>query len=483
MSVDPTKSVVTKVSLPATTGNPDDDRIQVLVQPGEKRVEPSIEPSGTAQIKLVANQGAKSEVKFNSTKAFISRLVDCKFTVVAQEFKNPSSPVEGLPQEQLSLFVLVYLKDKTDRGEDVSVELSKLPPEMNELFLEIKSLPVERIPRSLEDRASSIKIPPEAIDKAKLNEWVLLLKRDNIAEEMAGFVDNVLPIINPDGRDLTVYYYAAGSDLARVLASTDATRLVFSDLSRHPMKDVDSRVDYFKEIIEQIENMGGKITYQYVTEKPSELTGVWARHRELDFQTAIDKAKPDNCDDKPFEFTLRKRLYTAREVSQDKFEVRSADGLDSFLLMTGLHNLAINQIDGSEFPEGVVPRAFQDEKHSGTLHVKFLLPSVSGIEKERELIYRLGDATKFVPPELEQGYDVLWSTDYYVFTKYQDMAPEMQSTRESLIGKLKSGGKVVSRAKNSGNIYRGSILDYKHGLKFETNSENANKLVIAEKVS
>ncbi|MDO8603789.1 MAG: M48 family metalloprotease [Candidatus Omnitrophota bacterium] len=75
-------------------------------------------------------------------------------------------------------------------------------------------------------------------------------------------IDNVLPVVNPNGNDLTVYYPAAGFDIAIVLASTDATTLVYTDLTRDFMEQ--GRIDNFAAIIKEIESVKGEIISQYI---------------------------------------------------------------------------------------------------------------------------------------------------------------------------------------------------------------------------
>jgi hypothetical protein len=73
---------------------------------------------------------------------------------------------------------------------------------------------------------------------------------------------NVLPVVR--GENTTVYYPAVGFDIAGVISGTDATNFVFTDLTREFMGKHD--VDNFSAIAEQIEAMGGEITFQAVPE-------------------------------------------------------------------------------------------------------------------------------------------------------------------------------------------------------------------------
>lgn len=73
--------------------------------------------------------------------------------------------------------------------------------------------------------------------------------------------ENIRRVVNPDGRDLTVFYGGAGGDIKAPLASTDARRFVFADLTDfstvgdYMLKDLEKAGASGIEVTEEAENL------------------------------------------------------------------------------------------------------------------------------------------------------------------------------------------------------------------------------------
>ncbi|HNV86451.1 MAG TPA: methyltransferase domain-containing protein, partial [Candidatus Omnitrophota bacterium] len=81
--------------------------------------------------------------------------------------------------------------------------------------------------------------------------------RQDVLAIVRKHLESVLPVVNPAGKDLTVYVPAAGFNFVKVLSATDATRFVYLDLSRDFMKQ--GRTDVFKAVIFQIQAMAAAL--------------------------------------------------------------------------------------------------------------------------------------------------------------------------------------------------------------------------------
>ncbi|MBI2996506.1 MAG: hypothetical protein HYY52_07390 [Candidatus Melainabacteria bacterium] len=121
-----------------------------------------LEQGGTTYVGLIPSHIADSEVKFSSREVFIDRLANAQAGGFTGDLRNHDSPIDAVSGGQLTAVIFLYLKDKSDRGEDISVELSKLPPAISEIFPRINS--IEQFDSLLSEL--SIIEPPTAISGA-----------------------------------------------------------------------------------------------------------------------------------------------------------------------------------------------------------------------------------------------------------------------------------------------------------------------------
>lgn len=171
--------------------------------------------------------------------------------------------------------------------------------------------------------------------------------------EIENNLRNLLPVLCPAGesRERAVYVPAPGFNLSKVMAGTDATRLVYADMSRDFMGY--RKIDNFAALVAQIEAMGGRIL-------------------------------PES---------------------------------------------------GKKFLSG---------PSSGRSELEFDLPSsVDGTMQKRTLIYYAGvDATRFIPPEIIDGYDVLWLDAFTMFLDLEDGGIVWKDESGYLVPLLNDGGFV-----------------------------------------